>query len=132
MMWSLGTTIYFIIYGKAGTDALAAMSIMQTLQMLAKIVSGGFCGASSIIIGNEIGKGDLDKVQRYCRKFHLSAFIVGVLSGIVVYCAYIALEIYKLPLGYIRFRSRKWLHLLYKDTEKKPVDMEKKKKPDPV
>lgn len=206
MMWSLGTTIYFIIYGRAGTDALAVMSIMQTLQMLAKIFSGGFCGASAIIIGNEIGKGDLGRVNRYCRKFHAAALIVGVVSGIavfcirplmlatysiegtqvgayvsecmivlsiyivmnacnsinvegifrsggdtayltlmdmgsiwligmpftiltglvfkmnvvVIYCAYIALEIYKLPLGYVRFRSGKWLHLLYKDTEKKP------------
>lgn len=208
MMWSLGTTIYFIIYGKAGTDALAAMSIMQTLQMLAKIFSGGFCGASSIIIGNEIGKGDLDRVHRYCKKFHIAALIVGVVSGaivyslipfmlrvysiegtqvgiyvsqcmvvlsiyivmnacnsinvegifrsggdtayltlmdmgsiwligmpftiitglvlkmnvVVVYCAYIVLEIYKLPLGYVRFRSGKWLHLLYKDTEKKTAN----------
>ena len=203
MMWSLGTTIYFIIYGRAGTDALAAMSIMQTLQMLAKIVSGGFCGASSIIIGNEIGKGDLGRVHRYCKKFHFAALCVGVISGItvyhmipvmlnaysikgtqvgdyvskcmivlsvyivmnacnsinvegifrsggdtayltlmdmgsiwligmpftiitglvlkmnvvVIYCAYIVLEIYKLPLGYFRFRSGKWLHLLYKETE---------------
>lgn len=212
MMWSLGTTIYFIIYGRAGTDALAAMSIMQTLQMLAKIVSGGFCGASSIIIGNEIGKGDLNKVNRYCKKFHLAAFLVGLVSGVavysmipfmqraysiqgtqvgtyvsqcmivlsiyivmnacnsinvegifrsggdtayltlmdmgsiwligmpftvitglvlkmnvvVVYCAYIVLEIYKLPLGYVRFRSGKWLHLLYKETEKKTAEPEKR------
>lgn len=58
---------------------------MQTLQMLAKIVSGGFCGACSIIIGNEIGRGDLNRVNRYCKKFHLTALIVGITSGIVVY-----------------------------------------------
>lgn len=201
MMWNLGTTIYFIIYGRAGTEALAAMSIMQTLQMLAKIASGGFCGASTIIIGNEIGKGDLEKVKRYCDKFHVTAFIVGIVSALIVYAlrtpmllaysiegtlvgdyvskcmlilaiyiflncnnninvegifrsggdiayltlmdmgsiwlvgmpltllagalgcnvviiyaAYIALEIYKLPLGFIRYKSGKWLHLLYKET----------------
>ncbi|MCR4903396.1 MAG: MATE family efflux transporter [Butyrivibrio sp.] len=201
MMWNLGTTIYFIIYGRAGTDALAAMSIMQTLQMLAKIASGGFCGASTIIIGNEIGKGDIDKVKRYCDKFHITAFIVGIVSGlviytlrtpmlaaysidgtvvgdyvskcmvilsfyiflncnnninvegifrsggdiayltlmdmgsiwfvgmpltlitgalgfnvVVIYAAYIVLELYKLPLGYVRYKSGKWLHLLYKET----------------
>lgn len=84
MMWSMGTTIYFIIYGRAGTDALAAMSIMQTLQMLAKIATGGFCGASSIIIGNEIGKGDEKKVYRYCKKFHVAALFVGIISAIVI------------------------------------------------
>lgn len=202
MLWNLGTTIYFIIYGRAGTQALAAMSIMQTLQMIAKITSGGFCGASTIIIGNEIGKGDLDRVKRYCDKFHVAAFFVGIVSGIlvlllrtpvqhaysiagtevgeyvsrcmivlaiyifincnnninvegifrsggdiayltlmdmgsiwlvgmpytiitgslgcnvvVIYCAYILLEFYKLPLGYIRYKSGKWLHLLYKEAK---------------
>ena len=204
MMWSLGTTIYFIIYGRTGKEALAAMSIMQTLQMLAKIFSGGFCGSASIIIGNEIGKGDVDRVQRFCKKFHVAAFIVGVISclgvialinpvqkaydiagtqtgeyvkqcmyilsiyiimnacnsinveGIfrsggdvayvtlmdmgsiwligmpftlitglvlkcdiaVIYLAYIVLEIYKLPLGHIRFKSGKWLHKLYDEDKK--------------
>lgn len=200
MMWSLGTTIYFIIYGKAGTDALAAMSIMQTLQMLAKIATGGFCGASSIIIGNEIGRGDEEKVYRYCRKFHIAALIVGIVSAIailllispvarlydiegtqvgiyvaqcmmvlavyiimnscnsinvegifrsggdvgyvtlmdtgsiwlvgmpftviaglvlhtdvvMIYCAHLVLEVYKLVLGHFRFKSGKWLHRLHK------------------
>lgn len=204
MMWNLGTTIYFVIYGRAGTEALAAMSIMQTLQMLAKIASGGFCGASTIIIGNEIGRGDLDKVKRYCDKFHVTAFVVGIVSGIIIYAirtpmlmaysiegtkvgdyvskcmiilavyiflncnnninvegifrsggdiayltlmdmgsiwfvgmpltliagalgcnvviiyaAYIVLELYKLPLGYFRYKSGKWLHLLYKEGNRK-------------
>lgn len=200
MMWSLGTTIYFIIYGKAGTDALAAMSIMQTLQMLAKIATGGFCGASSIIVGNEIGKGDEEKVYRYCKKFHVAALVVGIVSAaaivslinpmlalyaiegtqvgkyvaecmvvlsiyiimnscnsinvegifrsggdvgyvtlmdmgsiwfigmpftiitglvlhmdvVIIYSAYLVLEVYKLILGHFRFKSGKWLHRLHK------------------
>lgn len=206
MMWNLGTTIYFIIYGRAGTDALAAMSIMQTLQMLAKIASGGFCGASTIIIGNEIGNGDLDKVKRYCDKFRVTAFFVGLFSAmmvmiiripilyaysiqgtvvgeyvsncmlvlslyifincnnnilvegifrsggdimyltimdmgsiwlvgmpltvlagvlhlhvVIIYAAYIALELYKVPLGFVRYKSGKWLHLLYKEKELQTV-----------
>lgn len=203
MLWNVGTTIYFIIIGRSGTDALAAMSIMSTVAQVAKIVSSSFCGASSIIVGNEIGRGDLAKVNRYCHKFHIAAIVVGILSaafvlvirgpvlvlysiagtqtGIYVnqcmivesiyillnpsnsinvegifrsggdtafltlmdmgsiwlvgmpyllitglalhapvwvqYCAYIAVELYKLPLGRYRFRSGKWLHLLYKQTE---------------
>ena len=199
MLWSLGTSIYFIIYGKSGTDALAAMSIMQTWQMLSRIASGSFCGAASIIVGNEIGAGNVEKVRRYCKRFHGIAAIVGVISAaavllmidpilsvydikgtevgrivteclyvlalyvlinpnnsinvegifrsggdvkfitlmdmgsiwfigmpftiitglflkldvVYVYMAYIALEIYKLPLGYFRFKSGKWLHKLH-------------------
>lgn len=198
MMWSLGTTIYFIVYGRAGTEALATMSIMQVIQMLTKLLVGGFSGASAIIVGNEIGAGDIGKVQRYCKRFHKTALLVGIISGVVclaainpvlsiygikntvvgkyvhqcmiitsvyvllnscnsinvegifrsggdvryvtlmdtgsiwligmpftiltglvfqldisiVYMAYIVLELYKLPLGYWRFRSGKWLHRL--------------------
>ena len=200
---SLERLIYFIIYGRAGTDALAAMSIMQTLQQLSKIFSGSFCGASAIIVGNEIGKGDVGRVNRFCKKFHVAAMVVGIVSGlavlavrplmlhiysiegtevgnyvsqcmlvlslyillnvnnsinvegifrsggdtsyvtlmdmgsiwfvgmpwtlitglvlhtnvVVIYFAYIVLELYKLPLGYFRFRSGKWLHMLYKETD---------------
>ena len=205
MMWSLGTTIYFIIYGHTGTDALAAMSIMQTLQMLSKILIGGFCGSSAIIIGNEIGRGDVARVERYCSRFHRVALVVGALSAVLVfalikpiqtlysiegtvvggyvrqcmyvlcayiflnannsinvegifrsggdvkfitlmdmgsiwlvgmpvtfllgivlkldivyvYSAYIVLELYKLPLGYFRFRTGKWLNHLHNIEEKK-------------
>lgn len=212
MLWQLGTTIYFIIYGRAGTDALAAMSIMQTLQQLSKIFSGSFCGASAIIVGNEIGKGDVNRVHRFCKKFHTAAMIVGIVSGIavlavrplmlhiysiegtevghfvsqcmivlsiyillnvnnsinvegifrsggdtayltlmdmgsiwlvgmpftlitgvflhtnvvIIYCAYIVLELYKLPLGYFRFRSGKWLHMLYKETDQGQIAAENK------
>ncbi|WP_418372603.1 hypothetical protein [Agathobacter sp.] len=89
---------------------------MQTLQMLAKIVSGGFCGACSIIIGNEIGRGDLNWVNRYCKKFHLTALIVGITSGIVVYSMINPmLDIYSIK----GTEVGKWLHLLYKETEDK-------------
>jgi putative MATE family efflux protein len=205
VMWSTGTTVYFIIYGKSGstpadcTDILAAMGIMQTIQMLAKLFTGSFCGASAMIIGNEIGRADLPKVNRFCKKFHLAALIVGIFSGLAVfllinpvvglytnqnpdvliyvkqcmvvlsiyivmnslnsiniegvfrsggdvkfialadmgsiwfvgmpvtliaglvlrlpvmyiYCAYILIEIYKLPMVYIRFRRGKWIHKLH-------------------
>ena len=81
---------------------------MQTLQMLAKILSGGFCGACSIIIGNEIGRGDLN---RYCKKFHLTALIVGITSGIVVYSMINPMhDIYSIK----GTEVGKLLHLLYK------------------
>jgi putative MATE family efflux protein len=205
VMWSTGTTVYFVIYGKSGstpeecTNILAAMGIMQTIQMLAKLFTSSFCSASAIIIGNEIGRADLFKVNRFCKKFHKAAFIVGILSGIAVflliapvtglysnqnpkvlvyvkqcmlvlsvyivmnsmnsiniegvfrsggdvkfiaiadmgsiwfigmpvtliaglilrlpvvyiYCAYIFIELYKLPLVYTRFRKGKWIHKLH-------------------
>ena len=46
--------------------------------------------------------------------------ITGLLlhtNVVVIYFAYIVLELYKLPLGYFRFRSGKWLHMLYKETD---------------
>lgn len=84
MMWSLGTAIYFVFYGKCSDDALAAMSIMQTLQMLSKIFSGSFCSSASIIVGNEIGKGNIGKVTRYCKMFHKLAICIGIGTGAIV------------------------------------------------
>lgn len=77
-LWGVGTTLYFVIYGRIGTEALAAMSIMSTLQTLEQTFVLSFSGASAVIIGNEIGAGNRKKVYRDCARFHRLALIVGM------------------------------------------------------
>lgn len=86
-LWGVGTTLYFIIYGRLGTEELAAMSIMNTLQSLVQTFALSFAGAASVIIGSEIGAGDKKRVYRDCGRFHRLALIVGS----VVSCGLLAM-----------------------------------------
>lgn len=62
-MWSAGFTVYFIIYGRYSTEALAAISIMNTMLMLSKLLLGGFAGASQIALGRALGMRDEELVS---------------------------------------------------------------------
>ena len=58
----------------------------------------------------------LNRVNRYCKKFHLTALIVGITSGIVVYSMINPMhDIYSIK----GTEVGKLLHLLYKETEDK-------------
>ncbi len=83
-LWGVGTTLYFVIYGRMGTEVLAAMSIMSTLQTLEQTFVLSFSGASAVIIGSEIGAGDRKKVYQDCSRFHKLAVIVGLVASITL------------------------------------------------
>lgn len=58
LFWSLGENVYAIIYGHMGTDATAAMTLINPIQGL---MIGALCGlsqAASILIGKKLGSGD--------------------------------------------------------------------------
>lgn len=85
IMWQLGFVVYYIIYGKRGTEALAAITIMSTLLMISKLFIGGFSGASQILIGPEIGKNNMELVDKYVKKFIRLSWIAGfVAAGLVL------------------------------------------------
>jgi putative MATE family efflux protein len=65
VFWSLGITAYNIIYGHIGTEALAAIGILSTVDNLALVLFMGTANATSVTAGNSIGAGDQDKAYRY-------------------------------------------------------------------
>ena len=60
-IWSLGVSIYSVIYGRIGTNAVAAVNISGSVINLAMVLFQAMSNASGIIIGNRIGGGDEDK-----------------------------------------------------------------------
>jgi putative MATE family efflux protein len=60
-LWSLGITTYNAIYGHISTDAVAAMNIVSTIDQIAFVLFLGLGTATSILVGNQIGRGDRDK-----------------------------------------------------------------------
>jgi len=78
--WGIGTTLYFIVYGHMGKSALAAMSIMSTIQTLVQTFGLSFSSSAAVIIGNEIGKGNEAEVHICARRFHKLAVYVGLIE----------------------------------------------------
>jgi putative MATE family efflux protein len=84
ILWSLGITTYYIIYARMGTDSLAAMNIVSTIDQLALVVLFGLTSATAVIVGNQIGSGNSEKAYIYGgRSLGLGAGF-GILMGILV------------------------------------------------
>ena len=83
-LWSMGITTYYVIFARMGTDSLAAMNIVSTIDQLATVVLLGITSATAVIVGNRIGAGEVIGAFLYAgRSLGLGA-ISGVIIGILV------------------------------------------------
>lgn len=95
-LWSLGENIYAAIYGHMGTEASAAMMLINPIQAL---VIGALCGlsqAASVIIGKKLGSKEYDEAYRDSWRLIRYGFIGSViLSALVVATSPMYVEIYQ-------------------------------------
>lgn len=95
-LWSLGENIYAAIYGHMGTEASAAMMLINPIQAL---VIGALCGlsqAASVIIGKKLGSREYDEAYRDSWRLIRYGFIGSViLSALVVAASPMYVEIYQ-------------------------------------
>lgn len=83
-LWSLGITTYNMVYGRIGTDAIAAVNIASTIENLAFVIFLGLSDATGIMIGNRIGAGEEDKAFGYAKQTLIIGTIGAILIGLVI------------------------------------------------
>ena len=96
--WSLGMTAYALVYARIGTDAVAAVMITNTVNSLFMVVGFGLGNASSVMLGNTLGAGEINKAIEYNKKFLALSIILGIVVGclIVLTAPFIVMALYKL------------------------------------
>lgn len=82
--WSLGMTAYALVYARIGTDAVAAVMITNTVNNLFMVVGFGLGNASSVMLGNTLGAGEISKAIDYNKKFLTLSIFVGVIVGVLI------------------------------------------------
>ena len=83
-MWCLGENIYAVIYGHMGTDASAAMTLINPMQGL---MIGALCGlsqAASVIIGKKLGEGAYEEAYQASRKLLYYGFAGSAILSVVI------------------------------------------------
>lgn len=95
-LWSLGENIYAGIYGHMGTEATAAMTLINPIQGL---VIGALCGlsqAAGVIVGKKLGTGDYSDAYKASKKLIFYGAAGSIfLSVIVVLTAGFYVQIYR-------------------------------------
>lgn len=86
-MWGLGTTIYSLAYGRMGDNAVAAITIATTIQDIVVVLFQGLSAAAAVILGHEMGGGNLKRAEKYAKYFLILQFLVtlaamGICFGI--------------------------------------------------
>lgn len=84
-LWSLGITTYSAIYGHIGTEAVAAINIVSTIDQLAFVLFLGIGNATSIVVGNMIGGGDRERAFRYAGRSLILQGAGAAAMGVLVY-----------------------------------------------
>ena len=112
LFWSLGITTYSIVYARIGTDSIAAMNIVGTIDNLALVIFIGIANACAILVGNWIGANDERQAFRYAART-LGIGIAGaiLMGGLILIGSEHLLAFYKVSPLVIE-HSRKILTIL--------------------
>jgi putative MATE family efflux protein len=85
LFWGVGFTSYTAIMGHMGVDAAAANSIAAVVRDLICCVCNGIGSAAGIIVGNELGAGNLELGKAYGIKLMKISYVIGIASMIIVF-----------------------------------------------
>lgn len=84
-MWGLGVTMYSLVYGRMGDEAVAAITITQNVEQICVVIFQGLSAATAVILGNELGAGKLKDAERHSHYFVIIQFILTLIMGIVCF-----------------------------------------------
>lgn len=82
--WSVAFSMYSVILGHLGTDAVAANSIVSVVRNIGTVFCFSVASAGSILLGSMMGKGDLEKSKLHASKTLKATVIAGAVRGMIV------------------------------------------------
>lgn len=84
LLWGVGFSMYSVIFGHLGSDAVAANSVAGVVRNLGTVFCFGFANATGIIVGKAMGKNDLQMAEIYAGRMSWLTFITGALGGLII------------------------------------------------
>ncbi len=84
LVWSLGFSMYTVILGHLGNDAVAANSVVNVVRNLGCVMCYGVASAAGIIVGQILGEGKEERAIKMGHTFLRLSFITGILGGGIV------------------------------------------------
>lgn len=84
LSWSVAFSMYSVILGHLGTDAVAANSMVIVVRNIGSVFCFAIASAGTILLGQIMGKGDLEKSKKYASRMLRLTVITGALGGVIV------------------------------------------------
>lgn len=84
MLWSVGFTSYTSFMGHLGVDAAAANSVTAVVRDLVCCATDGMAQGGGLLVGNELGAGNLERGKLYGKRMVKLSYLVGGCSTVVM------------------------------------------------
>lgn len=82
--WGGGVTIFSVIIGHLGNDAVAANSLANIVRNILGCVSKGVGTAGAILVGNELGKNQIELAKKYAKHSTVLAGMIGIVTCLII------------------------------------------------
>ena len=82
--WGGGVTMYSVIMGRLGSDAVAANSIASIVRSMIASLCWGIAAGVGIVIGGMLGRNEIDEAKKAGGKFVRLSLLIGAGSGVVI------------------------------------------------
>lgn len=84
LLWGVGFTAYTAFIGHIGTDAAAANSIASVVREVVCCMCNGISAGGGILVGNELGAGNLERGKLYGDRLMKMSFLCGFVSMMIM------------------------------------------------
>jgi putative MATE family efflux protein len=84
LVWGAAFSMYSVIMGHLGQDIVAANSVVNVARNLAAVLCFGMAYGGAILIGKEMGSGNLECAKKDASRLCHSTIAAGVLGGILM------------------------------------------------
>lgn len=82
-MWGLGVTMYSLVYGRMGDEAVASITITQNVEQICVVIFQGLSSATAVILGNELGANKLKDAEKHAKSFFIIQLILTIAMGTI-------------------------------------------------
>lgn len=83
LLWALGMTVFKVVYGRMGTDALAAVNIAESVMNLMFVALIGSATGASVLTGKKIGEGNFKEARANGRIFIRLSIAEGIIIALL-------------------------------------------------
>lgn len=84
LSWGVAFSMYSVILGHLGNDAVAANSMVVVVRNLSTAFCFAVASAGGILLGNVMGEGKLEQAKRYASDVMKMTVLAGFAGGIIV------------------------------------------------
>ena len=84
LSWSVAFSLYSVILGHLGTEAVAANSLVTVVRNVGSVFCFAIASAGTILLGRVMGQEELEKSKSYASRMLKMTVVAGAVGGVIV------------------------------------------------